>query len=89
VSVDALPVASKGAPPGAVKGTGHLSILASPGVCTIYVDGANKGTTPIATIDVPTGMRQIKCELSNGKSKATTVIVTDGATARYKFITDE
>jgi hypothetical protein len=89
VNVDTLPVAPKGAAPGALKGTGHLTILAAPGACTIYVDGASKGTTPITTVDVPAGLRQIKCELPNGKSKATTVIVTDGATARYKFDTED
>jgi serine/threonine-protein kinase len=88
-NVDSLPVAPKGSPSGASKGTGHLSIGAAPGTCTIYIDGVSKGPTPIATIDVPAGLRQIKCELPNGKSKATTVIVTDGATAKYKFNTDE
>jgi hypothetical protein len=89
VNVDTLPVAPKGAPAGALRGTGHLSILAAPGACTIYVDGANKGTTPITALDVPAGVRQIKCELSNGKSKTTTVIVTDGGAARYKFNTED
>jgi hypothetical protein len=91
INVDALPVASKGAPPGpsALKGTGHLSITAAPGVCNLSVDSVEHGPTPLSSIAVPAGLHQIKCDLPNGKSKTAPVVVMEGSSTRYKFSTDD
>jgi serine/threonine-protein kinase len=89
VNVDSLPVASNKASAPPAKGTGRLSIAASPGWCTVSVDGISKGPTPIAQLDLPAGPHTLKCEPVRGKPKTGAVVIQDGAVSRYKFALDE
>ena len=84
ISIDSLPVSTK---PSAAPdhGTGRLMIGASPGWCTVSVDGQKQGPTPLPAIDLPAGQHQLRCEPPNGRAKSASVNIQDGATARYKF----
>jgi len=87
VSVDSLP---KAAAANAVpKGAGRLSLAASPGSCTIAIDGTERGTTPVAAIDLPAGTHEISCKPASGKPRVATVVVQDGATSKYRFALDD
>jgi len=87
VSVDALP---KAAGAGAVRrGSGRLSLAASPGWCTITIDGTDRGPTPIAAVDLPAGPHQISCKPQNGKQRVASVVIQDGATSKYRFALDD
>jgi serine/threonine-protein kinase len=87
ISIDSLPVAAK--PSAAPEhGTGRLLIGASPGWCTVTVDGVRQGPTPQPALDLPTGPHQLRCEPPVGKTKNASVIIQDGATARYKFVVE-
>jgi len=94
VSIDQLPIAS-GAKPGATttasapKATGHLYVAASPGWCSISVDGVKQGDTPIAGLAISAGTHQIDCTPPKGKLRSVTLTVQDGATSKYKFSLDE
>ena len=100
ISVDSLPVVAasssaataRAAPPlspSPPKGSGRLSIAASRGVCTVSIDGASRGPTPIPAIDLPVGPHQLRCDSPNGKSKTERMVIQDGASTRYKFNTDD
>ncbi len=87
ISIDSLPVAarSNAAPE---HGMGRLLIGASPGWCTVSVDGVKQGPTPLPALDLATGSHQLKCEPPAGKAKNASIVIQDGATARYKFVVD-
>ncbi len=87
VSVDSLPKAAAAAV--VPKGAGRLSLAASPGWCTIAIDGTERGPTPIAAIDLPAGTHQISCKPANGKPRFASVVIQDGANAKYRFALDE
>jgi len=76
------PAASAMAPP--ARGTGRVSVIASPGWCTVVVDGTKRGLTPLL-IDLPVGTHDLQCEAPSGSARSTTVVVTDGATSKYRF----
>jgi eukaryotic-like serine/threonine-protein kinase len=82
ISVDALP--SKPTGPIA-KGAGRLSVNATPGWCAIVIDGKDRGPTPIAAIDLSVGPHQVTCKTPSGKARTTTLVIQDGATAKYSF----
>jgi serine/threonine-protein kinase len=69
--------------PGA--GSGKLNVGASGGWCNVSVDGAPRGATPVAGIELPSGSHKVSCTTTDGKTQTATVIVTADATARYKF----
>ena len=85
ISIDSLPVAPSAEPP---HGTGRLLIGASPGWCTISVDGMKRGPTPLPAIDLSTGLHVIRCDSPNGKTKTDSIYIKDGATARHRFTID-
>lgn len=91
MSVDALPQASgKQSEPGPlVKGHGRVLVSASPGWCTVIVDGKDHGPTPIAALDIPAGMHTIACKPPTGKTKSMVVKVLEGQTAKQKFALDD
>jgi serine/threonine protein kinase len=91
VNVDSLPVAMKSPSPGSAppRGMGRLTLGAGPGWCTITIDGTSRGATPISAIDLPAGSHAIRCEPPNGRPKYVSVVIQDGATARYKFSIDD
>ena len=90
ISVDALPVASKSQAPTPGRGIGRLSVTATGGGCTVFVDGVSKGSTPLAALDLPAGTHLLRCDPPNGgKPKTATTVIQDGQSTRYKFNIDE
>ena len=84
VSVDTLPVVNGKGPAAPVfKGSGRLLVAATPW-CTLFVDGATKGPTPVS-VELGAGPHQLRCDPPSGKPKISSVNILDGATARYKF----
>jgi eukaryotic-like serine/threonine-protein kinase len=71
--------------PTPVAGSGKLNVGASGGWCNVSVDGASRGATPVAGLDLLAGPHKVTCVTGDGKSQAATVTVTADATARYKF----
>ncbi len=88
ISVDALPKAA-GATTAVPKGAGRLSLAASPGWCTITIDGTERGPTPIAAIELPAGPHQISCKPQSGKARVASVIVQEGAASKYRFALED
>jgi serine/threonine-protein kinase len=86
VAVDSLPVASRNA---TAKGIGRLSVSASPGWCSVSVDGVARGVTPLAGIEVPAGAHRVDCVPPSGKARVASVIIGEGALSRHKFALDE
>jgi len=69
----------------APRGSGKLNVGASGGWCNVSVDGASKGPTPLAGIELSSGPHRITCTTGEGKTQSTTVNVPIDGTARYKF----
>jgi serine/threonine-protein kinase len=67
------------------KGVGKLNVGAAGGWCNVSVDGASKGPTPIAGMDLSSGNHRITCTTGEGKTLSTVVNVPIDGTARYKF----
>jgi serine/threonine-protein kinase len=86
ISVDSLPVALSRR---AARGTGHLSITAGPGWCSVSIDGVARGVTPIDSMDVPSGAHRIDCVPPTGKPRIATVSVSEGAAAHHAFALDD
>ena len=66
-------------------GNGKLNVGASGGWCNITVDGASRGATPVAGVELPAGSHRITCTTADGKTQTATVNVPVDGTARYKF----
>jgi eukaryotic-like serine/threonine-protein kinase len=86
VSIDTLPSKPLGPIP---SGSGRLVVNAAPGSCAITVDGRERGTTPLASLDLPAGPHQLVCKAQAGKPRTATVTVLDGATSKYRFALDD
>ncbi len=82
ISVDSLPVAASAEP---AHGAGRLLIGASPGWCSVTIDGMKRGPTPLPAIDLSSGLHVIRCDSPSGKSKTDSIYIKDGATARHRF----
>jgi len=67
------------------KGRGKLNVSASGGWCNVSVDGAPKGPTPIAGIDLASGPHTVTCTPEGGKAQTAQVTVPVDGTGRYKF----
>jgi len=80
--VSAAP-ASRPAPQPA--GSGKLNVGASGGWCNVIVDGAPRGATPVAGLELSAGPHKVTCTTPDGKVHNATVTVSTGDTARYKF----
>ncbi len=96
ISVDSLPGTSGG--PAAMtnkalgpvpRGSGRLLVTATPGWCNLAIDGKDRGPTPIAGIDLPSGAHQLRCDAPGGKVKTASVTIQDGATSRIKLALDD
>jgi serine/threonine protein kinase len=85
ISVDSLPVATRNAPAMKGGGNGRLAIVASPGACSVSVDGVARGMTPVGGIELPAGPHRIDCAPPSGKPRSVNVTISEGASARYKF----
>jgi serine/threonine protein kinase len=88
ISVDNLPMATQygNAPP---KGSGRLSVVSTPGPCTVTIDGVSRGTTPITSLDLSSGVHHVDCFTATGKSKSASIAVVEGGATRYSFTLDE
>jgi eukaryotic-like serine/threonine-protein kinase len=87
VSVDALPGAARpGRSPS--KGSGRLVVTATRGWCALNVDGADRGPTPHAAIDLPAGSHDLECRAPDGTVKKTSVAIREGATVKHTFSFD-
>jgi serine/threonine-protein kinase len=72
-------------PAAAPAGTGKLNVGASNGWCDITVDGAPRGATPVAGLELSAGPHKVTCTTPDGKTHGATVNVVAGETTRYKF----
>jgi serine/threonine-protein kinase len=73
------------APTPTPQGSGKLNVGASGGWCNVTVDGAARGATPVAGLELPAGPHKITCTTADGKTQSATVNVTPDGVARYKF----
>lgn len=81
----AVPAARPAATAPQPAGNGKLNVGASGGWCNVTVDGAARGATPVAGLELPAGPHKITCTTPDGKVRDATVSVPVGDTARYKF----
>ncbi len=68
------------APAGARDASGHISVNSTP-AATIFVDGVELGTTPIARRSVKAGRHRLRAVLPDGRAKELDVDVPAGAPA--------
>jgi serine/threonine-protein kinase len=83
ISVDSLPVAARPAR------RARLSITASPGWCSISVDGIARGVTPVTASDLSAGVHRVECIPPIGKPQSATLSMTEGSSARHSFTLEE
>ena len=69
----------------APTGVGKLNVGATGGWCNVTVDGAPRGATPVAGLELSSGSHRVTCTPEGGKPQSTTVNVPIDGTARYKF----
>jgi hypothetical protein len=77
--------ASTSAPPVA-GGSGKLNVSASGGWCNISVDGAAKGPTPVAGIELNAGPHRVICAPEGKAPLSTTITVPADGVVRHKFV---
>jgi serine/threonine-protein kinase len=82
VDVNSLPHAPTR--PAIPSGMGRLSIAAASGWCNVSIDGAGKGPTPIAQLELTAGPHQLTCTGPDGHSKSTMIIVSEGTTSKVR-----
>jgi serine/threonine-protein kinase len=85
ISIDKLPVASAKK----TAAIGQLAVAASPGYCTVTVDGMKQGPTPIARLDLSAGEHRLECTTPAGKTRSTSITIQDGQTTRYRFMLED
>jgi serine/threonine protein kinase len=83
-SIDSLPTAAH-----AARGKARLSVTASPGWCSVSIDGVARGVTPMKGFDVRPGTHRVECVPPSGKARTAMVTVADGRLARRAFSLDE
>jgi serine/threonine-protein kinase len=79
------PATTTAPPPPQPAGNGKLNVGASGGWCNVTVDGAPRGATPVAGIELPSGPHRVTCTTAEGKTQSATVNVPVDGTARFKF----
>jgi hypothetical protein len=84
IAVDSLPTAAR-----LTKGKSRLSITASPGWCSVSIDGVARGVTPMSGFEVRPGAHRVECVPPTGKPRMATVTVADGRLARRAFSLEE
>ena len=67
------------------SGSGKLNVGASGGWCNVTVDGAPKGATPVAGVDLTAGPHKVTCTTADGKMQSASVNVAPNDTTRYRF----
>jgi len=71
--------------PGSGGATGKISVGARGGWCNVAIDGAGRGPTPVAGIQVSAGSHTVTCAPPDGKTMSAVVNVPADGTARYAF----
>ena len=66
-------------------GSGKINVGAAGGWCNVTIDGAPRGATPVAGVELPAGPHRVTCTTADGKSQQATVVVPADGVARYKF----
>jgi eukaryotic-like serine/threonine-protein kinase len=66
-------------------GAGKINVGASGGWCNVSIDGAPRGATPVAGVELSAGSHRVTCTTAEGKTQSATVVVPADGTARYKF----
>jgi serine/threonine-protein kinase len=79
------PVTTAPTAPPQPQGNGKLNVGASGGWCNVTVDGAPRGATPVAGIELPAGAHKVTCTTPDGKTQSASVVVPVDGVARYKF----
>jgi serine/threonine-protein kinase len=69
----------------APAGIGKLNVSASGGWCNITVDGAGKGPTPVAGLELSAGPHRVVCTPDGKPPLSATVTVPADGVARHKF----
>ncbi len=67
------------------SGTGKLNVGAAGGWCNVSVDGAPKGPTPLAGIELSAGPHRVTCTPEGKPAQTQTVDVPKDGTGRCKF----
>ncbi len=88
ISVDSLPLATTRST-GQAHTNGRLSVVASPGRCSVSVDGVPRGMSPLTSFEVGAGVHRVDCSTPNGKPRSASVTVVEGGAAHYAFALDE
>jgi serine/threonine protein kinase len=84
ISVDSLPVAAR------PKRNARLSITASPGWCSISVDGVARGVTPVSGwFELSGGTHRIDCVPPIGRPQSATFNLAEGGSASHAFALEE
>jgi serine/threonine-protein kinase len=86
ISVDSLPVATRKTE--SSRG-GKLSVNASPGSCSVSVDGVTRGATPLSGMEVAAGVHRLECAAASGRTKSANVSVSEGSTTHYRFALED
>jgi serine/threonine-protein kinase len=86
ISVDSLPVATGKAE--SPRG-GKLSVNASPGSCSVSIDGVTRGATPLTGMLITPGVHRLECAAASGRTKTANVNVSEGGTTHYRFAMDD
>jgi serine/threonine-protein kinase len=76
---------SGGTPAAVPAGVGKLNVGATGGWCNVTVDGAGRGATPVAGVELSAGPHRVTCTTADGKAQQATVLVPADGTARYRF----
>ena len=66
-------------------GNGKINVGASGGWCNVSIDGAARGATPVAGVELKAGPHTVTCTTPEGKTQSATVVVPVDGVARHKF----
>ncbi|MBS2018212.1 MAG: serine/threonine protein kinase [Deltaproteobacteria bacterium] len=66
-------------------GNGKINVGASGGWCNVTIDGAARGATPVAGVELSAGPHRVTCTTPEGKTQTATVVVPADGVARHKF----
>jgi len=66
-------------------GTGKLNVATANGWCNVAIDGAARGPTPIANIELSSGAHKVTCTTADGKVQTLPATITPNGTTRLKF----
>jgi serine/threonine-protein kinase len=83
VSVDSLPLAGKGG--SRAKSNGRLTVAATPGACSVSIDGVARGETPLPSLELSVGIHRVECAPATGAPQSVKVVISEGTESHYQF----